>query len=246
MLAVTLGSMRAEATALANMPACTATTAVTIAMANGWINRGINKLFRTALQAGGESVYRKDLMMTLSVPGQTIYQLPPDFYELKSVELLLSTNVPGDRIVLERFTLNERPYLLSATPGWNGEPFRYMLVGKTTQDGTDPGSIEFLPPPSSNTQINLIYIFGPKPLVNDSDTFDGFAGFDEYAVKFCTRDMLLRNREEERAQLFEQQLSMIQADVLSGMRQRDAAMAPRVNMTRDVWRPRFTRMGRFR
>lgn len=243
MQSATLGDMRTEACALANIPPPTASTAITIAMANGWINRGINKLFRLALQAGGDTVYRKDVLVTTST-GQTIYPLPQDFYELRNVSVQ-SGGLGGDWMPMECFTLTERSYLLSSSPGFNGEPYKYRLVGKAAQDGSDPGSIELLPTPSSNTTVRLLYVFGPKKLANDADTFDGFAGFDEYAVKFCTREMLLRNREEERTALFEGQLATIQADVLSGLRQRDASAAPRVNLTRDPCPRRTSRFGRW-
>jgi hypothetical protein len=244
MLTATLGSMRSEAATLVNLPEPTASTRVTISIANQWVNRGLRELFLIALNAAGETVYRKTwrLDTTGSAPGTFAWPLPLDFYSLKSVAYLLDAT-GSDRVTLDRFTLAERPWLMSATPGWQGQPFRYDLAGKGASDGTDPGSIELLPVPSAGWCSRSSTCSRRRRSCRTRD------------------DRRLRRLRRLRGRLFraphgdDDGAAGARRRVGRGARaaqgerpgehaQRDAAQAPRVNMTRDPWTPRALRGGR--
>lgn len=238
-----LKTMRAAAAWKVNIPTPTAATGINITDANARINEGIAELFLLGVAAASDTIYKKTFT-TQTSGGKTDYPLPLDFYELKSVVILLDQN-GSDRMVLERFTDAEEPYLQSATPGWNGQPFKYSLQGKTVVGGADGGTIRFLPVPSQQLTILSNYIYCPTALVQDGDTLDGFAGFEEYAIVYAARQFVLRTQQTERAQVLGAEMERIKVNVLAGMKSRDAGMPPKVNMTRVPWSPRSMRRGRF-
>lgn len=240
----TLQSMRNRAAKRAGIPTPTTLTATSIADGNAAINEGAAEFHRLVVEAAGDTAYRKTAILK-TVGGQFVYPLPQDLYELCSVAILLDT-AGSDRNYLTRFTLADRPYLMSATPGWSGEPFRYMEVGKATIDGSDTGALELLPIPGSVLSVEILYVFGPPLLVQEGDTLDGFAGLEDYVITFAMRRFA---ESEENYDLYDRataELDRLKADVLSNMRNRDASQCPRVSMTRGAWSPRGSRAARFR
>jgi hypothetical protein len=240
----TLKSMRNRAAHRASIPTPTALTATSIDDANAAVNEGAAEFHRLVVEAAGDTAYRKPITLR-TVAGQFVYPLPQDFYEIVSVSILLD-NAGTDRRYLTRFTLAERPYLMSSTPGWAGESFKYMIVGKGAIDGSDTGAVELLPIPSSVLAVELLYVFGPPLLVQDGDALDGFAGMEDYVITFAMRRFA---ESEENYDLYDRastELDRIKADVLANMRNRDASQCPRVSMTRDAWGPRAMRGSRFR
>lgn len=242
----TLADLRASAVSLANAPTPTATTSASLTDWNGWINAGRAELFRKVVSAAGPTAYlRTTIITTQNVPNQGVlgtsvntfaYDLPRDFWELTRVQLQLNIT---DFVTLERFTEAERPYLMSATPGWNGEPFKYCLMGKPSE--VSPQQIEFLPIPAANLNVYVGYIYGPPLLVTDVDQLDGFAGFEEYVIVFAARRAAMKTEQRERAAELLGEMARLELDVLAQSKQTDAYSPPRVMMTREPWRPRYAR-----
>lgn len=241
-----LEDLRAASVLLANAPTPTTTTAITLSDWNGWINAGRAELFRKVVSAAGKDAYLRTYVLKTQAAAnaglvgvtanQFSYPLPNDFYELAGVQLQLNT---GDFVTLERFTENERAYLLSATPGWNGDPFMYSLQGKSQENL--PPNIELLPIPSPNLVFYVRYIYGPPKLINDFDVMDGFAGFEEYVVAFAARRAAMKTEQRERAAELLGEMQRLELDVLAQTKQQDAFCPPRVQMTREPWRPRYAR-----
>jgi hypothetical protein len=233
----TLLDLRQSGVVLSNAPTPTTTTSVTISDWNQWLNAGRAELFRKVVQAAGKAAYMKTTVITTaSSPSASVYPLPSDFWELVRVELQLNAT---DFVALKPFTEAERPYLLSATPGWSGEPFRYALQGKPAEN--QPQGIEFLPIPTGGLKLPIGYIYGPPLLAKDGDVLDGFAGFEEYVVVFGARRYAMRTEGRERAAELGGELARLEGDVLAQSKQIDAFSPPRVQMTRDAWRPPFAR-----
>lgn len=231
-----LSDLRASAVVLANAPTPTTTTSAAIVDWNQWINAGRAELFRKVVSAAGKDAYLKPTTIVTVGTGVFAYALPDDFWELTRVALQLNTN---DFVVLERFTEAERPYLLSATPGWNGEPFKYSLMGKAQENVAQ--TIEFLPIPAANLTVVVGYVYGPPLLVNDGDVLDGFAGFEEYVIVYAARRYAMKSEGRERAAELLGEMGRIELDVLAQSKQTDAFSPPRVQMTREPWRPRTVR-----
>lgn len=207
---------------------------------NERLNQGIAEVFSIFVRnSGGEdSVFNATATVPLTL-GTTVYPLPANFYELVSCEIALGT---GDVIVLTQFSLVERPYLASSTPGWSGEPLKYRIEGKSSY--ADAGSIEFLPAPASNLTITLRYVWCPTRLVNDTDTFDGIAGFEDFAVLHAVYRCAIRYKQYALADRMQAEMARVKETVIALAKGRDAFMPPKVQMTRELWRPRFTRSGR--
>jgi hypothetical protein len=231
-----LSALIGDVAFLADLPPPSTTTDITKAACTDQINAGLAELFNLCI-AASDTIYRKTTTIPLTV-GTSLYALPADYYQLKSLALILNTT---DRVLLSQFTEAERPYLASATPGWNGEPFKYQVVGKTTTDQTVPANIEFLPVPASGLTIEMRYIYFPPRLVADNDTWDGFAGFEDYAVQFAAHRIAVRLENLERAAAAAQERERIKLNVLESLKDRDAFMPPRIQLTRETWRPRYAR-----
>lgn len=245
MLTVTLGDMRSDLADALNLPAFTTMTSITTARANYWLNRGVKELFVLVVEAAGHDAFEKTAQFQM-VAQQTDYTLPQDFYELLSVRCLLDSS-GSTQVPLERYPLSDEPYLLSSPPSNYGEPFRFRELGKTVIGGSDGGSIRFLPAPSTATRIQIQYVFAPTLLVQDDDTLDGFAGFDDYAVQFAAYRCASKTDQRERAASYLAEMMRIKDNVLAAMRSRDSTMCPRVNQTRSAWGPpRAARWGRWR
>lgn len=205
---------------------------------NDRINQGIAEIFSILMRTSETAYFRKSTTVSLA-SGQSVYPLPVDFYELLAVELMLDTN---NTVILTSFTNIDRPYLASTTPGWSGEPVKYQIQGKTSY--TDTGSIEFLPIPGSGLNVTLRYVWAPTPLVLDTDTFDGIAGFEDYAVLHTVYRCAIKFRDYQTADRLLNEMSRVEARIVSLAKGRDAFMPPKVAMTRDLWRPRFSRTSR--
>lgn len=243
MRTTTLGTMRSNAAWLADIPAPGfSNTEILIPDLNNRINEGLAELFNLVVAACGDEAYRKPTTFA-TVSGTSVYPLPSDYFECKGVELQLNQSntspLGADWIWLTTFTAVDRPFLSSSTPGWNGEPSRYRIQGKAASDASDPGSIELLPIPSANLNVRLWYVFAPPTLVNDSDTFDGFAGYEDYAVKYAAKWCAFKAENFDVADRLQAELDRISKNVLAQMSKRDGANPPKVSMTRAPWRPRY-------
>lgn len=232
MRTTTLGSMRASAGWLVNLPAFTTTTSITTADANDRINEGIAEMFVAVVGTAGTKAYEKAQSFTL-LSNSTDYALPLDFYQLRNVICLLDSS-GSTRVPLTEYPLSDEAWLMSSPPSNYGDPMKYRLLGKTVMGGADGGSIRVLPAPSTGVTLLIEYIFAPVTLANDGDTLDGFAGFEDYGIVFAARRFAMRTEQRERAAELGAELERIRGNVLANMRSRDGAMAPRVNMTRTV------------
>jgi hypothetical protein len=239
MLTITLADMLDQVRFHADVPAFTTTTAITTSDATKQLNVAVRELFRLFIDAGGDKVYRKKWPFVTKVD-QYAYKLPADLYEITDVEIILSNSFT-DRIQLKPFTPAERPLLLSASPGWNGEPFKYCRYGKDQMGSGDTGVIEFLPKPTSYVQIEVFYIFCPTTLVNPGDTLDGFAGFEDYAIQLAASRLARWGEDYEKADRLAAEAERVKLEVMQGMHKLDALNPPMTNRTRDQWAPRYLR-----
>lgn len=230
MMLRSLAQLRAKVVFEGDFPPPTANTTPALADMNARINEGVIEIHRLIVAAAGDLAYRKELSFSTGT-NQTDYPLPADFYQLKQVKVLING---GDWIDLALFTNAEESWLQSASPGFGGQPFKYKLLGKQASDGSDPGRIRVLPPPSSAITLKLVYVFGPPVLVLDTDQIDGFAGYEDFAIQFAIRSCATKIEEFEKADRAIAEMGRLRADLLATMRTRDADRPPRVQLTRDM------------
>lgn len=242
MLLRSLAQMRAKVVSEGDFPPPTATSTPSLGDLNLRINEGLVEVHRKIVAAGGDTVYEKEWSFQTGIgssgTGQTDYQLPADFYQLKQVRVLVNGSDWRD---LGLYTSSEESYYLSATPGWSGEAFKYRLIGKRAADGSDTGTLRLVPPPAFQQTVRVSYIFGPPVLVNDTDQVDGFAGYEEFAIQYAIASFSRKIEEYEKAQLASGEMARLSADLLADARKRDADRPPRVQMTREQWAGRGRR-----
>lgn len=180
--AVSLQSMREAARQRANMENSQFVTDVEL---NAYLNAGLTELYDLLVGARGQDYYFNSVTIPL-VSNQTDYVITnyaPDFYDLLGIDLFVN----GRFITLGRFEFAERNRFQNPTILSLGAPMVYNIIGN---------KIRFLPPPSGQYQVTLNYIPAPPTLVNNADTFDGVAGWEEYAISHAVMLMLTKQESD--------------------------------------------------
>ena len=131
------------------------------------------------------------------VSGTDEYDLASDFYRIEGVDVTSgSKSYP-----MKRFNFSERNALQDA--GATELSTRYRAIGTT---------IKFIPTPNWSGTVTVWYCPAPSELDEDSDTWNGFAGWEEYAVVDCC--IKLAQKQEEDATLLVKQ----KADLVARIR----------------------------
>lgn len=150
----------------------------------GYLNETIAELYDMLVEARGQEYYRKEYTFQ-TINNQPSYALPPDFYELISVDIFLAPNI----------VLTAHPYMESERnrfrwyPGWfYNMPVYYRLLGSQSATGAAlmPARINFIPAPSAVYSITLNYIAAFRPFLTDGTEdlyiFDGINGWEGFAT----------------------------------------------------------------
>lgn len=143
-------------------------TFVTDAEVTEFINQALSELWVHLSQNGGQPFYQNRSVIAVT-PTATLYALPADFGQLQGVEGTIS----GWTGRIEPFMPAERAGMTNNGSAWmTYSPVKYRLQG---------GYIEFLP--AVNTfSATVLYTPACPRLVNLSDTFDGFDGYEVAAI----------------------------------------------------------------
>lgn len=137
------------------------------------------------------------------------YDLPDDFYKLVGVDELRGNN-PRDAMTLRPRDWNSRNRLNSAVLRTQFSAYRYLLRA---------GKIRFLPVPDGATTFTLWYVPAP-PVLTESDSFDGIAGFEDYIVQdVCC---YVRKKQDLDDSLFQRDKAVAEKMVLDMAAERDA------------------------
>jgi hypothetical protein len=132
------------------------------------INESIAELYDLLVSSNKD--YYLDSKDYSVVAGTDTYALPTDFYKVVGVDVQDSSRWR----LMRRFNWSERNQLQeSAATKWNT---RYRVMGS---------NLRLRPSPSWTGTIRFWYIPAPAELVNDGDTFDGIAGWEEYVITDC-------------------------------------------------------------
>ena len=137
------------------------------------VNEFVNQSWATAyeiISESGEEYYLANPPQTITTAsGIAGYALPATHYKTRGVDVLFN----GTTISARRFNFAERN--LYGTLGYYifGEPLAYLVQGQ---------QLVFLPIPGGTYTVTHWYYPAPARLVMDTDTLDGVAGWEEFAV----------------------------------------------------------------
>ena len=190
-----------------------------------YLNLGIAGLWHEWLQADVDRLLRTTEISTTS--GTREYALPDDFAAIRLVEVLQG---PGGDVLgpLESFNLGDGTTSgASHAQVYDYIGVRYTVIGQG-QSG-DETRLLFDPDPQSRA-YRVRYIPGPPVLVNDGNTLDGVAGWEEWAVLWAAEQMMAKEESDPSALIRRRAELTERMRILSGSR--NAGMAPSVARVR--------------
>lgn len=167
------------------------------------LNAGIASLYRLIAAAKGYEYFRTATNL-VTVAGTDTVALPADFYDLLG---LWWDQGNGIKAPIRRYMPAEAEDQIQ-NEGWTGslmsDNVRYSLAGAT---------IRFVPTPQAVHTVKCEYIIAPVRLVNGGDTWDGYAGFEEYPVWYTVATFL--QKEESDASVALARMTAIERDIQS-------------------------------
>lgn len=193
-----------------------------------YINKGIEDLYDLVLasEAGEVYVVNSPILTqvgTFASGNYASYGLPADFYKLRALHYIEGNNVypliPADP---SNFALlsNDPPHVYAG---------RYTL--RFLPDGTKQ---VFTFPEIDPTVLAMTYIPNPVLLVNPSDTFDGYNGWEDYVIVKAAIKCL--TKEESDTTALQIELDGIRNDIMSHAGHMDAGYPDTIrNLHRRRW-----------
>jgi hypothetical protein len=205
---------------------------------NDYINESLAELYGLIRAAYGEDYYRTVYTFTTSGNVAT-YNLPSNFLALISVDVPLGGNLV---LTARPYMENERNlYKFFPFGAWTmNQPIWYRLTGAVDSTGGtgSPQTISFIPTPTGNYTVNCNYVPTPVLLVGDSDTFDGVAGWEEYAVIDAAMKCATKNQQWDLLQALEGRKAAVMARIEKMAPEHDGGQADRVqdvDKNGDTW-----------
>lgn len=167
---VTLASLRTQVRQRADMEH---SGFVSDSELNTYINQSIAELYDLLVTKYGNDYYLASPYMFTTNTADDRYPLPADFLKLAGVDLVISADY---RIALKPFMFQERNRLQN----FGGI---YDTLGRSNiRYRVEANEIVISPKPDGAVSLWVWYVPCSPLLVNDSDTFDGFNGWEEYVV----------------------------------------------------------------
>ena len=177
-----------------------------------YINAGIAELYDLLVKKYGADYFMENASFSL-VKDQDTYDLPTNFFKLKGVDLSLDSS----RVVaLEQFTFAER----NVNKNYNG----ILNPNIKTKYRLSGNKIIFSPVPKEVKEIKLWYVPHSVKLVNGTDTFNGYNGWEDYVIIYAAIRCKIK-REESINELMELK-GEIKQNIESASETRDAGDSP--------------------
>lgn len=174
----TLGSIRLQAQQRCDF---VNNTYITTAEWNSYINASMFELYDILVQKFGND-YFVGIPYTFTTANgvntatqSSTYNLPGDFFKGLRTEVALNPGDPNSWVTLRQFEFIQGNL-------WNF-PNVYTFYGLTNLRYRFNGNnLMIVPIPSSGQTIRIWYVPRSATLINDTDTLDGFSGWEEYIV----------------------------------------------------------------
>lgn len=189
MLARTLQDMISDVRQRTNMEN---STFVTDAELTEFLNVALRELWTRLCQNGGQPFYRSVTTIPVTA-GTNLYALPSDFLALQGVE----ASIFGTYGRIDSFMPSERAMLVNSTTTPFGSQVRYRVQGNTIE----------LVPATLSFDMTVFYTPSCPRLVNLSDTFDGFDGYEYAAI--ASACAAVKDKEETDPQFYMQERDRI-------------------------------------
>lgn len=145
---------------------------------NSMISQSNKELWGILQQKFGDDYFLALPYTYLTGANTQFYPLPVDFKALLGVEVALNQGDPNSWISLRQFQFAQRnlwSYPNSYTY-YGVTNLRYRLMGN---------NLMIVPAQQGGMTIRIWYVPRPNQLINDTDTLDAIAGFEEYIVVDC-------------------------------------------------------------
>lgn len=193
---------------------------------NDYINESLAELYELVRSSFGQDYYRK--VYTFTTTSAASYNLPADMMALISVDVPLGGNLV---LTARPYMENERnKFKFFPFGAWTmHQPIYYRLTGATDGTGNAAQTISFMPTPTGSYTVNVNYVPVPPVLVADADTFDGVAGWEEYAVCDAAIKVALKNQQYDLMQALEGRKAQITMRIEKMASEHDGGAPERVH-----------------
>ncbi len=192
------------------------------------INQSIADLYDMLCAAFGDEYFEVDAISTTQANVETL-ALPSNFYKVTGVWRQISSN---QWIRLLKYGATESEQIVP-TIGWDYVGDVYYRLRAS--------DIRFVPTPQAQFTVNVKYVPCAVRLVNPTDVFDGYNGFEEWPIVDAAMKLLEREGNDADAALLAGRKDRMEKRVAE-MADRDQAEPSRIL---DVTSARATSWGRF-
>lgn len=187
------------------------------------LNQGGAELWDALIAARGAEYFTTTYPITTTADTSS-YTLPTALYLLSAVRLNESGGYP-----LRKFDTHEEQALRDSDSS-NGRPTHYQL----RRTGAGTSTLVVLPEHEASLALSVDYVPAFTDLVDDTDTFDGMNGWEDYPIDYAARKMALRDEEYQLAREIREDMDRTLARVKALAPKRDMHEARRV---RDIRGP---------
>lgn len=165
---------------------------------NSMISQSYKELWDILAQKFGDDYFVASPYTYTTGQNVQLYPLPADFKALLGVEVALNPQDPNSWITVRPFEFIQRNL-------WN-YPNVYTFYGVTNMRYRLNGSnIMIVPITQSGQTLRIWYVPRPNQLINDTDTVDAIAGWEEYIISDVCIKMLVKEESLEQAEAFNMQ-----------------------------------------
>ena len=214
----TLAQIREEALLLADMPN---TTFATSAEATRRVNLSIARLWDRIVQKDGGRYFKEPRTVStvagvatteIGTLGSSLNALAGSFYRLVSLDV----TVDGEARDIKRLPDWELRHELQNVTGWGSREVFYEM-----EAGTSGQRLRWFPTPDAVHTVTAWVIPTAPILVQDSDTFDGINGWEDWVAHDVA--IYLLGREESDPSLLMAERQRIEDGIISMISGRDAS-----------------------
>ena len=177
-----------------------------------YLNQSIAKLHGKLVRAYGDQYFRTASTVS-TVAGTDTVVLPTTFFRLLGVDVVIG----GITQSLEPIDWSRRADYANVGAVWSaGYPIVYSI-------GASGGKLQLYPVPNGVYSLTMHYIPHATVLASDSDTFDGYSGWEHYVVLDTCIAMLAKEESDTKDLRLERDDVEKQIDDLAGSRDDGAA-----------------------
>lgn len=162
---------------------------------NSMISQSYKELWDILAQKFGDDYFVATPYLYTTGSNVQLYPLPPDFKALLGVDVALNPGDPNSWISLRQFEFIQRNLY--------NYPNVYTFYGITNlRYRLNGNNLMIVPVTQAGQTIRIWYVPRPNQLINDTDTVDAVAGWEEYIIADACIKALGKEESLEQCQLF--------------------------------------------